>query len=258
VRLPLSQSLLTSTLRRAAAVPRRAVVVLSLALLLFGPTTAMAQKAPPAAAADGGGPAWSTLTPAQKATLAPLQREWSGIDSFRKQKWLELAEKYQSMSPGDRQRVQERMTEWSRLTPEERSRARLQYQQARQMPAQDRQLHWETYQALPSDEKLKLANRSKAERDARATPRGQKPSAAPSSTGLSTPKAAAPAMVQAKPGASTLLISKTPATAPPAAAQKIVAPPGQVDRSTLLPRSVRQDAPVNATAAPASAARPRP
>jgi hypothetical protein len=243
----------------AAAATRRLGMALCLQLLiaLSLPTAAMAQKPSPPPDADTGGPAWSVLTPAQKATLAPLQREWPGIDSFRKQKWLELAEKYQSMPPADRQRVQQRMTEWSRLSPEQRSRARLQYQQARQMPAQDRQLHWETYQALPSDEKRELANRAKAERDARATPRGQKPSTASSAARLSTPKTAAAAMVQAKPGASTLLISKTPAAAPPAAAQKIVAP-GQIDRSTLLPKSVRQDAPVNAAAAPASASRPRP
>jgi Protein of unknown function (DUF3106) len=254
-----SQDPLTTGLVRVAAVARRLVVTLSTPLLitLFVPTAAMAQKPPPAAASEGAGPAWSTLTPAQKATLAPLQRDWSGLGSQSKQKWLELAEKYQTMPPADRQRVQERMTEWSRLSPEERSRARLQYQQARQMPAQDRQQHWETYQALPTDEKQELANRSKAERDAGPTPRGQKPSAASASASLSVPKAAAPAMVQAKPGASTLLISKTPATAPPAPAQKIVAPPGQVDRSTLLPKSVRQDAPAN-SAPPASAARPRP
>ena len=231
---------------------------MALLTTLFVPTAAMAQKPPPAAAADGGGPAWSTLTPAQQSTLAPLQRDWSGIDSFRKQKWLELAEKYQTLPPAERQRVQERMTEWSRLSPEERTRARLQYQQARQVPAQDRQLHWETYQALPTDEKRELANRSRDEREASRAPRGHKPLPASASAGLSLPKAAAPAMVQANPGASTLLISKTPATAPPAPAQKIVAPPGQVDRSTLLPKSVRQDAPVNAAGVPASAARPRP
>ena len=260
MRRPRSQSLLTSALACAAAVPRQLVVALSIPLLTtwFVPTAAMAQKPPPAAVAEGGGPAWSTLTPTQKATLAPLQRDWSGIARQGKQKWLELAEKYQSMSPADRQRVQERMTEWSRLPPEERSRARLQYQQARQMPAQDRQLHWETYQALPSDEKLELANRSKTERDAGPTSRGQKPSAASANAGLSASKAAAPAMVQVKPGASTLLISKTPATAPPAPVQKIVAPPGQVDRSTLLPKSVRQDAPANAAATAASAARTKP
>lgn len=255
----LSQGLLTTALARAAAAARPLVVALPIVLVF--PIAAIAQKPPPPAAAgaeSAGGPAWSTLTPAQKATLAPLQRDWSGIGSQGKQKWLELAEKYQSMPPADRQRVQERMTEWSRLSPEERSRARLQYQQSRQMPAQDRQLHWETYQALPTDEKQELANRSKAESDAGPKLRGQKPSAASASASLGVPKAAAPAMVQAKPGASTLLISKTPATAPPAPAQKIVAPPGQVDRSTLLPKSVRQDAPATAAAPPASAARPRP
>ena len=56
------------------------------------------------------------------------------------------------------------------------------------------------------------------------------------------PKSVAPAVVQPKPGASTTLISNKPAAAPPAQAQKIVAPPGQVNQSTLLPKSDRPDA----------------
>lgn len=240
---------------------RPALAAVSLVSLLW-PVAALAQKpAPPAVSRDSAeGPAWSTLTPAQKATLAPLQRDWSGIDGLRKQKWLELAEKYQTMPAADRQRVQERMTAWSRLTPEERSRARLQYQQARQLPAQDRQQQWDAYQALPSDEKAELANRSKASREAATAPRTAKPAAAASPSAAPVrpmPKVVAPAVVQAKPGASTTLISNAPAAAPPAPPGKIVAPPGQVDRSTLLPKVGRQDtAPGNAGATPAARTQP--
>ena len=254
-------------LRRQARSTRWLACAIGVALQVLLALPATAQKpATPAATTEASGPAWSTLTPAQKATLAPLQRDWSGIDSLGKKKWLELAEKYQSMPPADRQRVQERMTEWSRLTPDERSRARSQYQQARQMPTQDKQMQWDAYQALPADEKRALANRSDADRETASPKRGQIPAtgsaatpasaAALAAANRSAPKTVAPAVVQAKPGASTTLISNTPAPPPSAQPQKIVAPPGQVNRSTLLPKSDRPEPAAGGT--PASAARSRP
>ena len=61
------------------------------------------------------------------------------------------------MPPEERQRIQERMTEWARMTPDERGRARLQFQEARQISPQERQARWDAYLALPADERRALA-----------------------------------------------------------------------------------------------------
>ncbi len=227
--------------------------------------SAMAQgpSRPPAAASE---PAWSALTPAQQAALAPLRKDWSAIDASRKQKWLEIAARFPSMPSEERQRIQERMAEWARMSPEERGRARLQFQEARQIDPRERQARWDAYLALPADERRALSKSASTVPKASAvTDRnpGGEPSAlarptAPQANGTKTAppaqaaaKTAAPAVVQAKPGASTTLISKT--AAPPAHAQggrpKIAADPSKVDRSTLLPQTGPQRATVPASAA---------
>jgi len=61
------------------------------------------------------------------------------------------------MPAEERQRIQERMSEWARMTPEERGRARLQFQEARQISPQQRQARWDAYLALPEEERRALA-----------------------------------------------------------------------------------------------------
>lgn len=207
-------------------------------------------------AADG--PAWPSLTPAQQSALQPLKRDWPDIDAPRKQKWLEIAARMPSMSPDDRQRVQERMAEWARLSPEERGRARLQFQEARQLSPQQRQSRWDAYMALPAEERRALADSAKTvprvnkgpsqEAVGAAAPAARKSSVAGAPP--AAPKAVAPTLVQAKPGASTTLISNT--ATPPAHAQagqpKIAASQDVVNRRTLLPQAGPQ-APAPAAAA---------
>jgi Protein of unknown function (DUF3106) len=229
--------------------PVRLVAALVLALGLgLGPAV-FAQVGPAGlATADTGGPAWATLTPAQQSALAPLKRDWSGIDATRKQKWLEIAARFPAMPADERQRVQDRMAEWARMTPDERGRARLQFQEARQISPQDRQARWDAYLALPVEERKALA------KSASVVPPAARPGAASSRLAVSqnqkinvvnapspqrAPKSISPTVVQAKPGASTTLITQ-PAT-PPAHAQvgqpKIAASQDVVNRSTMLPHA---------------------
>lgn len=134
-----------------------------------------------------------------------------------------------SMPAEERQRIQERMSEWARMTPEERGRARLQFQEARQISPQQRQARWDAYLALPEEERRALA--------ASATKVPQVRKANPAEV---APKPVAPTLVQAKPGASTTLISKT--ASPPPHVQpgqpKIAAGQDAVNRNTLLPKVV--------------------
>jgi hypothetical protein len=219
-------------------------LVSALLLVCLAPSaTAQAPAAPkPTQVAAASGPAWSELTPAQRSALAPLQKDWPSVDASRKQKWLEIAARLPSMPAEERERIQQRMNEWARMTPEERGRARLQFQEARQLSPQQRQERWDAYMALPADERRALAA------SARTVPKAgspsddasaRKPDGSNAKSAQAAAKIVAPTLVQAKPGASTTLISK-PATPPPhaqAGQPKIAVDKGKVDRSTLLPQA---------------------
>lgn len=210
------------------------------------------------------GPAWSRLSAEQRKALGPLERDWSTIDAARKSKWLEVAARFPAMPAADQQRVQERMAEWARMTPAERGRARLSFQESKQFSPEQKQARWEAYQALPDEERRALADRNQP-KVAPVTPlpagsisTSTQKTTAPGSAAASRATAPAPAvrpvaptMVQAKPGATTTLMT-TPAE-PPAhhrpGEPKIAAKPGQVDRSTLLPQSGPQ-APASAPRSP--------
>ncbi|HEV7915678.1 MAG TPA: DUF3106 domain-containing protein [Albitalea sp.] len=220
------------------------------------------------AKADEAGPKWSQLTPAQRSSLKPLERDWSTIEADRKRKWMDIAGRMPSMPPAERDRVQARMTEWARLSPQQRGQARLAYQEAKQVAPQDRQARWEAYQALTAEQKHQL--QARAARPVPPAPkaavtaqqRSDKPQAksniVPNPAFAAPPKPVAPTVVQAQPGATTTLISKRPV--PPAHQQtgmpKITATPGFVDKTTLLPQRGPQGAATRSAAA--SGAEPRP
>lgn len=220
-----------------------------------------------ATAPSTGGPTWSTLTPAQQSALAPLKRDWQSIDAPRKQKWLEIAARFPAMPPEERQRVQERMNEWARMTPDERGRARLQFQEARQLSPQDRQARWDAYLALPADERKALAKSAGTVPRAAASLQEQRPPTAAAGSDRKNnvanvpavqagPKSIAPVVIQAKPGATTTLVTK-PATPPPhaqAGQPKIAATPDKVNRSTMLPQTGPQSAAPAAAPGPGAAA----
>lgn len=205
-----------------------------------------------AAPAAAGGPSWGSLSATQRTTLAPLARDWATLDAARKSKWLEVAARFPSMPASDQQRVQERMAEWARMTPTERGRARLSFQESKQFSPEQKQAHWEAYKALPDDERRALADRQRPGDEAARKPvagaavANQPKAAGAPVAGLSTPltKPVAPTLVQAKPGATTTLM--TIPVEPPAhhrpGQPKIAAKAGQVDRTTLLPQSGPQAA----------------
>ena len=94
-------------------------------------------------------PAWSELTPAQQGVLAPLQPEWEQLDTVRRRKWVSIADRDPTMKPDAQQRLQKRMQEWAKLTPEERRAARERYQTLRKLPPQERKQvreKWQEYQ----------------------------------------------------------------------------------------------------------------
>ena len=201
---------------------------------------------------------WVKLTPAQKQVLAPLQRNWASIDGPRRSKWLEVAARFPSMPADERERVQARMADWSQLTSAERSRARLQFQETRQVPADERQAQWQAYQALSPEERRSLAQRAKPAVAAAAATNGAKPDAAKSNMVQATPAAqpqvVTPTTKRSGPGATTTTMTNraTPPVHHQAGLPKIAATPGFVDSSTLLPKRGPQGAAVRSAAAASS------
>lgn len=102
-------------------------------------------------------PLWVELTPAQQQVLMPFAGEWDRIDATRKKKWLEIGNKLMSMKPEEQQRMQERMREWAKLTPEQRRIARESYARAKKLGSTQKSAQWEKYQQLPEEQKQKLA-----------------------------------------------------------------------------------------------------
>ena len=207
-------------------------------------------------------PAWAGLTPAQRQALAPLERDWGSLDGPRRAKWLEVATRFPAMPVEERQRMQARMADWARLTPTERSRARLQFQEARSVPANERQARWQAYQALPEADRQALAASAKKPAKAASAPAAtaQVAKLTDDATGkrnlvqpAATPRARAvtPTVQQARPGATTTTMTTRPL--PPAHNQaglpKIAATSGFVNPATLLPQRGPQGAAVRSAAA---------
>jgi hypothetical protein len=148
------------------------------------------------------------LTPAQQQALAPLSSKWDPVSDAQKRKWLALSQNFPRMSGAEQAKLHSRMSEWAALSPQQRTEARLNFGETKQLSPDDKKAKWEAYQALPAEEKRKLA------------------ASAPK------PPATAPAL---KPVPSEKLadipkpkrVDRTP---------RIAAAPGQVDHNTLLPQ----------------------
>ena len=188
---------------------------------------------------------WASLSASQKEALAPLSKEWDQLDGARKGKWLEIAARYQTLPAEHQQRLRERMAEWTRMSPSDRQRARIGYQHASELraPEQETKMRekWDAYQALPPEKRQRLVERaaekaSAAGRDVPAPPRAKAPiQRAPltASTG--------PTIVQALPGATTVLMTQRaepPLPGASAAPGRPIRSPreAKLDPDTLLPR----------------------
>ena len=228
-----------------------AVGVGASAALAAQPGTA-STAAPAAPKADAGGPAWSELSPAHRQVLAPLSKEWDGLDARSKERWIDVAGRYPKMAPDEQQRANQRMGEWSRMTVTQRTQARMNFQETRSLSKEEREARWKAYQALPDDKKRELAaKRAAAPASATAANVAAVRRHVPPPLDTVQPKnnvvgQAAPARsaagsgpaVAQRPGVTTTLMTRR--ASPPAhqqdGAPKIAAGPNSVDRTTLLPK----------------------
>jgi hypothetical protein len=130
------------------------------ALQAPGPT---AGKVVASAPANGGRraattkPAWSELTPPEQQALGPLAARWDTLSAAQKRKWIALSQNYPKLPPAEQAKLHSRMTEWVALSPQQRAQARLNFGETQTLAPQDKKAKWEAYQALPAEEKRKLA-----------------------------------------------------------------------------------------------------
>lgn len=100
---------------------------------------------------------WNTLSDEQRRALSPLSSLWPSLRPEHQRKWLALAHNFNRMSPDEQATLQGRMAEWARLTPGQRTQARLNFGEVRRVPADEKRAKWEEYQALPAEERQRLA-----------------------------------------------------------------------------------------------------
>lgn len=191
------------------------------------------------------GSTWRTLGPSEQQHLAPLEASWDGLPPGQQAKWRSIAQSMATLSPEERTRIQDRMREWSALSSVARAQARLNFQEMKAIPLASRNSLWEAYQQLPGAERDKLQAQGQAAKSTKSAekPRGPADPPKPKSNTLlaaptPSPKAVSSIVVQAKPGATTRVMSV--AGLQPlhhqAGLPKIVATDEFVDPLTLLPR----------------------
>lgn len=200
-------------------------------------------------------PTWARLSPAQKTILQPLGADWDSLDAARRSQWLEVATRFSALPAEEQARAQDRMREWAKLSPAERQQARIGFQGAKKISADERQAKWEAYQALPQEQRQQLADKaakklatqsSKVPANGAGDKTGDKSLAksniVPAPALNPAPKAVAPSLLQAKPGATTVLITQDKLTPvhQKAGHTKVLANPDLVDSKTLLPKQTQR------------------
>lgn len=188
-----------------------------LLFLLFAtvcpPLLAQPTQASPSATAVAGSTPWSSLTAEQKSALQPLASQWPTLSQDHQRKWVALTHNFNRLSEDEQATLQGRMSEWAQLSPAQRNQARMNFHEVRRVPADEKRAKWEEYQALPAQERERLAG------DRPKPPAGVAP-ALPSPPGNRVLRAGAPGTVRG--------VATSPGTLSPAT---------PVNSNTLLPQA---------------------
>ena len=99
---------------------------------------------------------WSQLNTEQQRILAPLKEDWPNIEPPRRKKWVEITNRYPSMTLAEQERLQARMLQWAALSPQERAQVRERYRLLQEMPPERRaeiRRKWQEYDSLTEEEK---------------------------------------------------------------------------------------------------------
>jgi hypothetical protein len=102
---------------------------------------------------------WSALNEDQRLILAPLEEDWPSLTTTRQKKWVEVANRYPSMSDIEKSTLQSRMSEWVGLSIMQRQRARDNYLRILNISPEKKAAAWESYQQLSDEDKKLLAQK---------------------------------------------------------------------------------------------------
>jgi len=200
-------------------------------------------------------PLWRDLTVRQQKALQPLALYWDELTEPHKRKWLAISRDYASLPASDQEVLHSRMTEWAKLSNQQREQARLNFADVKQVPADERKAKWEAYQALSDEEKSKLAARATtvkspgAASTIRPVPR-QKLAPVPA---LGPDNLHMPRIQLAPPPATATAASAPSATNTPAPASAASASFPPVSAEAQVPPPSASEAPVRVSDQPASA-----
>jgi hypothetical protein len=226
-----------------------AVAAFSLTLASAQPPSEATKAAPPSSVATGAPaagpkavpttkPLWSELTAEQQQALKPLVPHWNTLNGGQKRKWLALSRNYATMSADDQVTLHSRMIEWAALSNQQRAQARLNFAEVKRLPADERKVKWEQYQALSEEEKRKLAEQAPIK------PRGAAIPVRPVSSQKLVPVPAVTPPGQHTPRI-VLAPSPTPAAAP--ATVMVVSPLERAPAAAVAPAAALTPAPASAS-----------
>jgi Protein of unknown function (DUF3106) len=126
--------------------------------------TSPASGASPAAVSKSSAltqPLWKDLSAPQQTALKPLAAHWDTMAVGQKRKWISVAVDFDKLPAPQQAKLHGRMTEWVSLSPQQRSAARQNFAQHRELTdgltPEQRKAQWQAYQALSPEEKRKLA-----------------------------------------------------------------------------------------------------
>jgi hypothetical protein len=121
---------------------------------------AKAASAPAIDKAETPSPRWGGLSGAQRQALKPLGSSWNSLSEGQRRKWIALSRNFDKLPAEEQQKLHQRMGEWVKLSPNDRSRARLNFAETERLASDDKQAKWEAYQALSDEERHKLAEQA--------------------------------------------------------------------------------------------------
>jgi hypothetical protein len=101
-------------------------------------------------------PLWVDLSPVEQQALAPFAPKWNTFPTAEKRAWLKVVERIGSMTADQRQKLNTRMQQWAELTPEQRVRARANFNLASKAPAEQRKAEFEQYRAMTPEQRKVL------------------------------------------------------------------------------------------------------
>ncbi|GAC1354356.1 MAG: hypothetical protein NVSMB34_05970 [Variovorax sp.] len=214
---------------------------------------ASASAAAGAKAVSAAKPLWNDLTAEQQQALEPLAPHWNTLSAAHKRKWLALSRNYASMTADDQTTLHSRMIEWAALSNLQRAQARLNFAEVKRIPADERKIKWEQYQALSEEKKRELAESAPPKPRGAAIPirpvSAQKLVPVPTVT---PPGQHTPRILLAPPPAPTAVI----VASPPERTLGVVpaAPPSASVTSPPVPAEAQVPAPSVTAADPASSA----